>query len=72
MSKKTCLLQKYRVVDPHHFTADPNPAFHFNENPDPDPAPHQSDGNLRPWSTDPPGLHLEPPQPSTALFFAPL
>jgi hypothetical protein len=48
-----------RVADPHHFDADPDPAFHFNANPDPDfhfnadpdpdpdPAPHQSDGNLR-------------------------
>ncbi len=38
-----------RVADPHHFNADPDPAFHFNGDPypafhfsaDPDPAPHQ-------------------------------
>ncbi len=38
-------------MDPHHFNADPDPAFHFNADPDPifhfnadpDPAPHQID-----------------------------
>ncbi len=24
-----------RIVDPHHFNADPDPAFHFNADPDP-------------------------------------
>jgi hypothetical protein len=24
-----------RVADPHHFNADPDPAFHFNADPDP-------------------------------------
>jgi hypothetical protein len=43
------------VRDPHHFNADPDPAFHFNADPDsdpalhfnsnPEPAPHQSNGN---------------------------
>ncbi len=37
-----------RVADPHHFNADPDPAFHSSADPDPDPALHQSDGNLRP------------------------
>jgi hypothetical protein len=50
-----------RVADPHHFNADPDPAFHFN-------ADHR-------WSINPPGLHFEPsglhgerPRPSAALF----
>jgi hypothetical protein len=44
--------------DPHHFNADPDPAFHFNADPDSYPAlhfnqdpyaaPHQGDANLRP------------------------
>jgi hypothetical protein len=33
-----------RVADPHHFNADPNPAFHFNA--DPDPA-FRFDGRIR-------------------------
>ncbi len=39
-----------RVADPHHFSADPDPAFHFNADLDPDPAPHQVPGmmNRRP------------------------
>jgi hypothetical protein len=29
------------VADPHHFVADPDPAFHFDADPDPDPtSPH--------------------------------
>jgi hypothetical protein len=59
-----------RVADPHHFNADPDPAFHLNV--DPDPAPHQSDGNLRPMgyrdNLDLPGLHFQHPQP----YFEPL
>jgi hypothetical protein len=43
---------KDRNADPHHFNADPDPAFHCNAVPDPafhfsanpDPALHQSDG----------------------------
>jgi hypothetical protein len=47
------------IADPHHFNADPDPAFHFNPDPDPDPAfhfnadpdpdpaPHRSERNLR-------------------------
>jgi hypothetical protein len=31
-------------MDPHHFNADPDPAFHFNA--DADQAPIQSNGNL--------------------------
>jgi len=27
------------VADPHHFDADPDPAFHFDAVPDPDPDP---------------------------------
>jgi hypothetical protein len=34
-----------RVADLHHFSADPDTAFHFNANPDP--APLKSDGNQR-------------------------
>jgi hypothetical protein len=64
------LLEKM-VADPHHLYEDPDPASHFNADPDPafyfnadpNPAPHQSDGNLRPLVTDPPGLH----RASTAL-----
>jgi hypothetical protein len=49
-----------RIAVPHHFSADPDPAFHLNANTDPDseihfkadpvpdPAFHQSDANLRP------------------------
>ncbi len=40
------LVLESRVADPHHFNADPDPAFHFNA--DPDPAPHQNDAYLRP------------------------
>jgi hypothetical protein len=43
------------VADPHHFYADPDPAFHFNADPkpafcfitDPNPAPHENDLSLR-------------------------
>jgi hypothetical protein len=67
-----------RVADPHHFNADPDPAFHLNAdldpachfNADPDPAPHHRDGNLSHWSIgfhfEPLGLHCEAPRPSTA------
>ncbi len=60
MSRKTGISydQGCGVADPHHFNANPDPAFHFNANPDPafhfnadlgqDPAPHRSDGNPRP------------------------
>ncbi len=55
-----------RVVDPHHFIADPDldsdPAFSFLADPDPDPAPHQSDGNLRTMVYRPSrGIHFEHP-----------
>ncbi len=48
--------QIIRVADPHHFNADPDPAFHYNADPDPafhfnaDPVPdhHQSDGIMQP------------------------
>jgi hypothetical protein len=39
-----------RDANPHHFNADPNPAFHYNA--DPDPATHQSARDHRPM--DPP------------------
>jgi hypothetical protein len=52
-----CLILISRVADPHHFLADPDPAFYFKSGRDPDPAfcfnadpdsaPHQSDGSLR-------------------------
>jgi hypothetical protein len=48
------------VVYPHHFYADPDPAFGFNA--DPDPAPHQSDENLRPLVYRPFGIHFKPPR----------
>ncbi len=41
-----------RVSDPHHFNADPDPAFHFNA--DPNTAYHQGDANLRPLASRPP------------------
>jgi len=31
------LYEKGSVADPHHFDADPDPAFHFDADPDPDP-----------------------------------
>ncbi len=43
-----------RNADPHHFNAEPDPAFHFNADPDPafhinpDPDPYLSEANLRP------------------------
>jgi hypothetical protein len=49
---------EYRVADPHHDNADPDPAYYFNADPDLDPAfhfntdpyqapsPHQSDAKL--------------------------
>ncbi len=52
-----------RVADPDPallFDADPDPTFHFNA--DPDPAPQQVMRICDYWSTDPPGLHLEPPR----------
>ncbi len=59
-----------RVSDPHHFNADPDPAFHFNADPDLvfhvnvdpdlDPDPHQGDANLRP-------LVYRPSRPSFGL-----
>ncbi len=44
-----------RLADPHHFNADPDPAFHFNADSDPafhsrpnrDPGPHHCNGKLR-------------------------
>jgi hypothetical protein len=36
-----------RVADPHHFNADPGPAFYFIADPDPS-APHHGDAHLRP------------------------
>jgi len=48
-------------ADPHQSNADPNPAFYFTANQDLEPVPLLSDGNLRPLSIDPPGLHFEPP-----------
>jgi hypothetical protein len=66
--RTVCRTAEHDPYDQGHFTADPHPSFHFNADPehnlhfykDPDPAPHQSDANLRPWSTDPPRLHFEP------------
>ncbi len=70
-------------MDPHHFNADPYPAFHYNADTDqafyfsanPDPAPHQVIGICDHWSIDPPGLHFESPglhckrpRPFMALF----
>ncbi len=60
-----------RVADPHHFSADPDPAFYSNADPDPihlfnlmriwgDSTPHQSDGNLWPLVY----------RPSTTSFWA--
>jgi hypothetical protein len=56
--KKIIKVLGSRVADPHHFNAEPDPAFFFNAasdpdpafhlNADPDPAPHQSYQNLRP------------------------
>ncbi len=66
------IILECRVADPHHFYAEPDPAFHFNEDPFlvPDPAPRQKVmGICDPWTLDPPGLHFEPPplRASTAL-----
>jgi hypothetical protein len=54
-------LAKNRVADPHHFNADPNPAFYVNSNPDP--APLQSDGICHQLPIDTLGLHFKPPEP---------
>ncbi len=66
------ILSIARVSDPHHFSADPNPAFHFNADPDPDPAPNQGDPNLRPLAhrpSRPPFWASTPPfWASTALY----
>ncbi len=52
----------FRVADPHHFHADPDPAFHcnadpdldppfhFNADPNPDPELHQSERICNHWS----------------------
>jgi len=29
------MIEKSSVADPHHFDADPDPAFHFDADPDP-------------------------------------
>jgi hypothetical protein len=56
-----------RVADPHHFNADPNPAFHLNADPDsafhlnadPDPAFHfNADPDPAPLQSD---ENLRPP-----------
>ncbi len=44
-----------RIADLHHFNEDPDAAFYFNAYPDLRPPPN--------WSTDPQGLHFEPPSP---------
>jgi hypothetical protein len=59
------------VADPHHFDANPDPTFPFDEdacpNPtfhtdaDPDPAPHQGNAKLRPLPYKP-SLNLKPPR----------
>ncbi len=43
LKKNTKILKN--TADPHHFNADPDPAFHLNM--DPDPSPHQSAGKFR-------------------------
>jgi hypothetical protein len=51
----TVLKVETGVANPHHFNADPDPAFYSNANPDPafhfnedpDPFPYQIDANLR-------------------------
>jgi hypothetical protein len=75
------LTKSYRVADPHHFNADPHPAFHLNAGPDPhhfnadpNPASHQKMmWSLRPLVYRPTGLHLsfhsKRQEPSTAPFF---
>jgi hypothetical protein len=62
------------ISDPHHFNADPDPAFHFNADPDPDPAFYFNAvlliEVLEESSTagfEPPSLHFVRPRPSTAL-----
>ncbi len=67
----------FPVSDPHHFNADPDPAFYFNAEtdqpfhfnvgvvPDPDPAPNRDDANLRPLAYRP----FQPPfWVSTVLY----
>ncbi len=50
----------YRVADPHHFNADPDPAIHFNA--DPDPAFH--------FNADPdPSFHFNAADPDPAFHF---
>ncbi len=55
-----------RVLDSHHFNADPDLAFLCNADPDPNPAPLQSDRICNRWSTDLQGfivnLNCERPQ----------
>jgi hypothetical protein len=58
-----------KIADPHHFNADPDPAFHIDADPDPashfnedpNPASLQVMGNCDFWYIEPPGLHFEPP-----------
>ncbi len=40
-----------RVANPHHFNADPDPAFHYNADPDPDPAHHQKCSSAQVYET---------------------
>ncbi len=67
------------MSDPHHYNADPDPAFRFHADPDPafhfntdpDPAPYQGDANLRTVAkrpSRPPLLYFERPRPSKAPF----
>jgi hypothetical protein len=54
-----------RVSDPHHFFADPDPAFHFGA----DPAPHQGDAYLLPLAYRPSILYfLSVHGPPTAQY----
>ncbi len=59
----------YRVGDPHHENADPDPSYHFHADPDPtfkfDASPKillliKVMGICDRWYTDPPRLHFEP------------
>jgi hypothetical protein len=37
------------IADPHHFDADPDPAFEFDADPDPDFFPRVGPSNARKW-----------------------
>ncbi len=52
-----------------HLKADPDQVFRFTADPDSDPNPRRRMWIFDHWSTEPPGLHIEPPHRATTAPF---